>query len=261
MERENPVKMSVQNPGAAKLSQAHVTQVRRNQNGEFSVRWPLLIILLSYSSPLVHHGVDVAQGFVTPVSGLDLFSSFPSPSSSAFFKSRDTPGKQETHHQSSFLPASWWSKNQPSKTPPESEPSVFGVPFRWTFSSSSAKRKGPAKTDEREATTTGAQAVKHLARPGEVLTAPRHLPRTVGDIPKTPADFFIAVAKTDGTAGRNAESACLVEPSTFPRDARTFVVQCPSGVSAAELLLLTRNPKRKFRRPGKRRICTKEKKS
>ncbi|PHJ26085.1 morn repeat-containing protein [Cystoisospora suis] len=243
--RKDLVKMTVQEPaqGASNLS------AMRGLTRILLLRWFLLIIVLSNSTPFVHYDTYTSKGIVTPVSGLDLFSSLPSAPSSSFFRGMDTKGK-ESHQQSSIFPSSWWPRNEASKKLSEPESSGPAVSFPWSFSLPSSEKKGSSKADASSSTTTPPPAVKYLAKPAQVTEAPTHLPRTVKDIPKTPADFFFVVEETSGTAGVNAGSQCIVEPSTFPVNAKNFVVQCPSGVSKAALLLLTRNPRRKFRRTG-----------
>ncbi|KFH03445.1 MORN repeat-containing protein [Toxoplasma gondii VAND] len=68
----------------------------------------------------------------------------------------------------------------------------------------------------------------------------------VVEVPTTPAGFFFFPDSGDNTGKVN----CSVEPATFPANAKDFVVQCPSTVQTATLLLLTRKEKRTFRIAG-----------
>ncbi|CBZ50132.1 putative MORN repeat-containing protein [Neospora caninum Liverpool] len=119
----------------------------------------------------------------------------------------------------------------------------------WPSASPGTSRNGDEELDKVRSTVSSWWSVVTQAATGEKPTEAvesLETERRVSEVPPTPAGFYFFPDSGDKTGKIN----CSVEPANFPADARDFVVQCPSSVQTASLLLLTKKENRKFRIPG-----------
>ncbi|KEP63313.1 UNVERIFIED_CONTAM: MORN repeat-containing protein [Hammondia hammondi] len=119
----------------------------------------------------------------------------------------------------------------------------------WLHSSFWTSPNGGEKLDKPRSTWASwwpaSAAAGNGKEPTEAVDVLGEAEQRVAEVPSTPAEFFFPDSG-DNTGKVN----CSVEPATFPADAKDFVVQCPSTVQTATLLLLTRKDKRTFRIAG-----------